>query len=113
MQQQQQNEVKEIGIKRYRDFDEMPLTLQLLRGIYSHGFETPSDIQQLATVPIAKGGDVIAQAQADNGTVALNSPGIDPRVTVNSPEFNIRAQKISQAIDYAPKWIIILISLSL
>ena len=71
--------------------------------------ELQSDFKNISKI----GTEVIAQAQADNGTVALNSPGIDPSVTVNSPEFNLRTQKISQAIDYAPKWIIILISLSL
>ncbi|CAF3182799.1 unnamed protein product, partial [Rotaria sp. Silwood2] len=36
----------------------------LLRGIYSYGFEKPSAIQQRSIRPIVKGRDVIAQAQS-------------------------------------------------
>ncbi len=39
----------------------------LLRGIYSYGFESPSPIQKRAIIPIVKGCDVIAQAQSGTG----------------------------------------------
>lgn len=39
----------------------------LLRGIYSYGFENPSPIQKKAILPIIKGNDVIAQAQSGTG----------------------------------------------
>lgn len=48
-------------------FDDMPLHQQLLRGIYSYGFEKPSAIQQRAIVPMIQGGDIIAQAQSGTG----------------------------------------------
>lgn len=48
-------------------FDEMPLHQNLLRGIYSYGFEKPSAIQQRAIVPFIRGGDIIAQAQSGTG----------------------------------------------
>lgn len=48
-------------------FDDMPLHTNLLRGIYSYGFEKPSAIQQRAIVPFIKGGDIIAQAQSGTG----------------------------------------------
>jgi translation initiation factor 4A len=43
------------------------LHLNVLRGIYGMGFETPSPIQKQAILPIAKGGDVLAQAQSGTG----------------------------------------------
>ena len=45
-------------------FDDMGLSEDLLRGIYSRGFEKPSAIQQRAIMPILKGRDTIAQAQS-------------------------------------------------
>ena len=48
-------------------FDGMDLPEELLRGIYSYGFEKPSAIQQRAIKPTMLGRDLIAQAQS--GTV--------------------------------------------
>ena len=39
----------------------------LLRGIYSYGFESPSEIQKNATKPFIDGHDIIAQAQSGTG----------------------------------------------
>jgi translation initiation factor 4A len=50
-------------------FDGMDLPEELLRGIYSYGFEKPSAIQQRAIKPTMMGRDLIAQAQS--GTVSL------------------------------------------
>lgn len=50
-------------------FDEMDIPEELLRGIYSYGFEKPSAIQQRAIKPTMLGRDLIAQAQS--GTVRL------------------------------------------
>jgi translation initiation factor 4A len=49
-------------------FDQMELPEELLRGIYSYGFEKPSAIQQRAIQPTMLGRDLIAQAQS--GTVS-------------------------------------------
>jgi translation initiation factor 4A len=49
-------------------FDGMELPEELLRGIYSYGFEKPSAIQQRAIMPTMLGRDLIAQAQS--GTVS-------------------------------------------
>lgn len=61
-------------------FDDMPLHQDLLRGIYSHGFERPSAIQQRAIVPLTRGGDVIAQAQSGTGKTGAFSIGTLQRV---------------------------------
>jgi translation initiation factor 4A len=67
-------------IQRFRKFDEMPLCMPLLRGIFSIGFEDPSDIQQRAIVPISKGGDVVAQAQAGSGKTGAFVIGLLARI---------------------------------
>ena len=56
------NEVESVS-----HFDNMGLKDDLLRGIYSYGFELPSVIQQKAIVQIIKGTDLIAQAQSGTG----------------------------------------------
>ena len=48
-------------------FASMNLKPNLLRGIYGHGFEKPSAIQQRAVRPIVRGRDVIAQSQSGTG----------------------------------------------
>jgi len=55
-------------------FDGMQLPEELLRGIYSYGFEKPSAIQQRAIRPAISGRDLIAQAQS--GTVSLWKRGV-------------------------------------
>ena len=56
----------------YKTFESMGLKPQLLRGVYQYGFESPSDIQQRAIVPIAiERKDVIAQAQSGTGKTSL------------------------------------------
>jgi len=51
-------------------FDNMGLKEELLRGIYSYGFEKPSAIQQRGITPILSGRDTIAQAQSGTGKTA-------------------------------------------
>jgi translation initiation factor 4A len=48
-------------------FDAMELSEELLRGIYSYGFEKPSQIQQKGIVPMVKGKDLLAQAPSGTG----------------------------------------------
>ena len=50
-----------------KKWDDLNLKTNLLRGIYSYGFEYPSDIQKRAIFPIINGKDVIAQAQSGTG----------------------------------------------
>ncbi|KAL6074420.1 Eukaryotic initiation factor 4A-II [Balamuthia mandrillaris] len=66
----------ESDAEAYADFDSMNLRDELLRGIYSYGFEKPSAIQQRAIVPLAQGKDVIAQAQSGTGKTATFAVGI-------------------------------------
>jgi len=57
------------------NFDNMGLKENLLRGIYAYGFEKPSAIQQRAIIPLARGYDVIAQAQSGTGKTATFAIG--------------------------------------
>jgi len=54
----------------YDSFDDMDLQEDLLRGIYSYGFDQPSAIQQRAIRPVVDGRDVIGQAQSGTGKTA-------------------------------------------
>lgn len=49
--------------KVVENFDSMGLRDELLRGVYTYGFERPSAVQQRAVKPIMSGRDVIAQSQ--------------------------------------------------
>eukprot|EP01133_Synstelium_polycarpum_P015249 gene15249-18051_t len=64
-------------------FDSMELPKDLLRGVYSYGFEKPSAIQQRAITPLAKGLDIIAQAQSGTGKTATFTIGILSQINVN------------------------------
>jgi len=65
------------------NFDNMSLSEDLLRGIYAYGFEKPSAIQQRAIIPLAKGLDIIAQAQSGTGKTATFTIGILHRLDFN------------------------------
>ena len=56
-------------------FDELNIKENLLRGVYSYGFEKPSIIQHKAVPVLMKGTDVIAQAQSGTGKTGAFSIG--------------------------------------
>jgi translation initiation factor 4A len=56
-------------------WDQLDIDVNILRGVYSHGFENPSPIQKKAIIPIIKGRDVIAQAQSGTGKTAAFTIG--------------------------------------
>jgi len=96
----------------FESFDEMGLKEDLLRGIYSYGFEKPSAVQQRAIIPIVKGRDVIAQSQSGTGKTAVFSISslqsidmttTDTQVLILSPtrELAEQSQKVILALgDY-------------
>ena len=75
-------------------FDDMDLHLDLLRGIFAYGFETPSVIQQRAIKPVVMGFDTIAQAQSGTGKTATFCISILQRLKI--------ATRAPQAIVLAP-----------
>jgi translation initiation factor 4A len=83
------NEKKEVyNIVEYEtwdDMDELQNHQELLRGIYSYGFEKPSPIQKKAIKPLMDGKDVIAQAQSGTGKTGCFTIGTLYKV---NPELN-------------------------
>jgi len=75
-------------------FDDLKLTENLLRGIYSYGFEKPSAIQQRAIKPLLDGRDTIGQAQSGTGKTATFVVGCLQKI-----DYNNRA---TQALILAP-----------
>jgi translation initiation factor 4A len=71
------------------NFDNMGLREELLRGIYSYGFEKPSTIQQKAIVPTTSGRDIIAQAQSGTGKTATFAIGTLQQLDFTNP--NVQA----------------------
>ena len=60
----------------YENFEDMGLKDTILRGIYSYGFEKPSEIQKRGIVKIMEGKDIIAQAQSGTGKTATFTIGM-------------------------------------
>jgi translation initiation factor 4A len=56
-----------VELKKFSSFDEMGIPENILRGIYSIGFERPSEIQSMAIVPMRERRDILAQAQSGTG----------------------------------------------
>lgn len=61
-------------------FDEMGLSEDLLRGIYSMGFERPSAIQSVAIRPLVAKRDVLGQAQSGTGKTGTFGIGLLSRI---------------------------------
>jgi len=66
--------------RRIDSFDQMPLPMELLTGIYAYGFKNPSDIQALCIAPINEGRDILAQAQSGTGKTGAFAIGSLSRV---------------------------------
>lgn len=92
----------------YTSFDDLDLKDNLLRGIFSYGFEKPSSIQQKAIKPMIDGHDLIAQAQSGTGKTATFLIGTLECITKNketqaiilSPtrELSVQTQKVAKNI---------------
>jgi translation initiation factor 4A len=107
--------VQVIGSDEYPvcdSFDDMDLHENLLRGIYSYGYEKPSAIQQRAIMPVIDGRDTIGQAQSGTGKTATFIVGalqrIDCRMNVcqalvlaPTRELALQTQRVALALgDY-------------
>ena len=73
------NEINEVNydntLYEINSWDEIQMSQNILRGIFSYGFEKPSPIQKKAILPIIKGKDIIAQAQSGTGKTAAFAIG--------------------------------------
>ena len=84
----------ETTVEAIQTFDAMGIKDELLRSIYSFGFEKPSAIQQRAIVPLIQGKNLIAQAQSGTGKTTALSIGTIQRIEVE--------KRICQAIILSP-----------
>lgn len=94
----------ETSVKVYASFDEMNIPQDLLRGIYSYGFEKPSEIQSKGIVPIASGVDLIAQAQSGTGKTGTFTIGSLSRVDPTNKHVQVLClvptRELAQQIQY-------------
>ena len=60
-------------VEIYETFDSMNLKTSILRGIYSYGYEIPSEVQKKGIVSVINGKDTIVQAQSGTGKTATFS----------------------------------------
>jgi translation initiation factor 4A len=72
-----------MSVEEVKSFDDMDLPMDILRGIYSFGFENPSLVQQQAIVPMIEGKDVIAQAQSGTGKTGAFTIGALSRIDID------------------------------
>jgi translation initiation factor 4A len=88
-------------LQAYETFDDMDLKEDILRGIYSYGFEVPSSIQQRAIKPLIEGKDLIAQAHSGTGKTATFTIGaleiidkdlMKPQVLILAPNRELAMQ---------------------
>jgi translation initiation factor 4A len=67
-----------------KNWDDLQIKPELLRGIYGYGYESLSPIQQKGIAPILNGRDVIGQAQSGTGKTATFSIGALNSVNISS-----------------------------
>lgn len=87
------------GVDIARNFDDMGLSDDLLRGVYCMGYESPSPIQQRAVKSMIKGGDILAQAHSGTGKTGAFALGLLGRV--NPSLQNCQAIVLSPTRDLA------------
>lgn len=93
-QQQQPVAMRVVPHKDYtnldiKNWDDLEIRPDLLRGIYAYGYESPSPIQKKAIVPVLDGRDVIGQAQSGTGKTATFSIG-----ALNAIELDVRRTQV-------------------
>jgi translation initiation factor 4A len=76
---EKQEDNEDFSIKSWEDLD---ISEDLLRGIFSYGYEKPSPIQMKAIKPIMMKRDILAQAQSGTGKTATFSIGALSRVVI-------------------------------
>ncbi|XP_029655291.2 eukaryotic initiation factor 4A-like [Octopus sinensis] len=104
---------KDITI--YENFQDMGLKMEILRGIFSSGFERPSQIQQRAIVPCYNGRDCVIQAQSGTGKTATFSIAAVQRVFCayqENPVHKCRAIVLSPTRELATQSYNVLVDLS-
>ena len=93
-----------------RNFDNMGLKGELLKGVYCHGFNKPSNIQQRAIIPLYQGHDLIAQSQSGTGKTGAFSIGLLNRI--NDKNLNLQGLILSPTRELVQQTYYVLNSIS-
>ena len=86
---QEDNNIENKIYKPINNWDDLPVKKELLRGIYSAGFENPSPIQKKAILPLLDTRDIIAQAQSGTGKTACFAIGALEKVDTSMKNIQI------------------------
>ena len=76
----EENNDNDENTKKIENWDDFNIKDNLLRGIYSYGFEKPSEIQKKTIQHIISGKDIIAQAQSGSGKTGAFTVGTLERI---------------------------------
>jgi translation initiation factor 4A len=76
------------NVKSYEKFEDMGLNEDLLRSIYSYGFEEPSKIQKKGIMPIIEKKNLIAQSQSGTGKTGCFIIGLLQSL-INNNKYNV------------------------
>lgn len=101
-----ENEIKDDYKEEINNWDELAIDAPLLRGIYAHGFEKPSPIQQRAIKPIIDGRDIIAQAQSGTGKTATFTIGALSRVNLSENTVQVLILSPTHELSYQTSTVI-------
>ena len=71
---------EDLGLIKRFDDNTLDLKKELLKGIYSYGYEIPSPIQEIAIKPFTEGRDLVAQSQSGTGKTATFIIGLLQRI---------------------------------
>jgi translation initiation factor 4A len=75
--------IKQTAEDTYKTWDDFNMKTEILRGVYTYGFENPSDIQKKTFHHIKSGRDIIAQAQSGSGKTGAFTIGLLERIDVS------------------------------
>tara|TARA_B100001057_G_C22820874_1_gene939345 strand:+ start:832 stop:2118 length:1287 start_codon:yes stop_codon:yes gene_type:complete len=78
--EQDNNKEQTNNYKTIDSFEDLEIDQDIIRGVFSYGFERPSKIQSKAILPVIDGRDVIAQAQSGTGKTATFCIGTLSRI---------------------------------
>jgi translation initiation factor 4A len=92
-----------IDYETWDEIEELQERTDILRGIYSYGFEKPSPIQKRAIKPLMLGYDIIAQAQSGTGKTGCFTIGslyrINPKLNTIQAMILAPTRELSRQIN--------------
>jgi len=78
-----------MSLNEIEKWDDLNLKPELLRGIYSYGFEKPSPIQKKTIEPIIGGRDIIGQAQSGTGKTGAFTIGLLQLINIENKNVQV------------------------